>query len=96
LVIDDYLQAEVAATKGMTLARYFSGLNDKQLLATDQQSVVGLVIANLTKSKSIGFFDDLVNWNTKLSALFNKKIPLKKQNASPKIQCIRKLKIKLS
>ncbi|MFQ3189355.1 MAG: hypothetical protein ACI936_000479 [Paraglaciecola sp.] len=83
LVIDDYLQTEVAASQGMTLARYFSGLNDQQLQATDQQSIVDLVIANLTKFKSIGFVDDLVNWNAKLSVMFNKKIPLKKQNASP-------------
>lgn len=83
LAIDDYLDTQVAATQGMTLARYFSGLTDKALLNTDQKSIVDLVITNLTKFKSIGFVDDLENWNNKLSVLFNKKIPFKNKNASP-------------
>ncbi|MDP5130103.1 MAG: sulfotransferase family 2 domain-containing protein [Paraglaciecola sp.] len=83
LAIDDYLETQVAASQGMTLARYFSGMSNQQLLVTDQQSVVDLVIANLTKFKSIGFVDDLESWNNKLSLMFNKKIPFKNKNASP-------------
>lgn len=81
--IEEYLQSASAKDKGSTIAQYFSGLSAAEILSEDPEKVLKMAIENLNNFESVGFVDDLQNWNEQLSKKLNRKIPYESRNASP-------------
>ena len=90
--IEQYLESDAAKIKALTIAKYFSGGEASNLLQTPKEVVFEGAISNLSKFESVGFVDDLENWNMRLSKRLGKKIPYESRNASPNNEMFEKIK----
>jgi hypothetical protein len=81
LPIEEYLESEAAILSGTTFLRYFSNIPSGYVGKVDRY--VKETIANLERFSIVGDINNLDGWCKSFKARFDRKITIKRENASP-------------
>jgi hypothetical protein len=79
----DYLETDRAHLEGSRMTQYFSGMSDREL-EKDPEAGIAAALQNLDRFLSVGFVDDLGNWERKISGALGRRVRIGLQNSSPK------------
>ena len=79
----DFLETDRARLEGSRMTQYFSGMSEREL---EERPAAGIAAAlqNLDRFLSVGFVDDLRNWERRISGALGRRVRIGHRNTSPK------------
>ena len=79
----DFLDTDRARLEGSRMTQYFSGMSASEL---EERPKAGIAAAlqNLDRFLSVGFVDDLRNWERNISGALKRRVRIEHRNSSPK------------
>jgi hypothetical protein len=79
----DFLDTDRARLEGSRMTQYFSGISVREL---EEHPAAGIAVAlqNLDRFLSVGFVDDLRNWERSISSALGRRVRIGRRNSSPK------------
>lgn len=82
LSIDDYIKTDEMLKSGVTYARFFSGLDFKEIIA-NPETAIELSVNNLKDYYKVGFLHQLDQWIEEINKEFGVSIKTNTTNSSP-------------
>lgn len=79
----DFLETDQARLQGSMMTQYFSGMSAGELEVRPQAGIAA-ALQNLDRFLSVGFVDDLKNWERSISGALGRKVRIVRRNSSPK------------
>ncbi len=87
----EYIRGMRARSSGITYARFFSGLSEKQIL-DDPTIAINSSVGNLKNYYKVGFLDEMHNWIEELNNEFEASIKIRETNKSPNREVFEEIK----
>lgn len=79
----DFLDTERARLEGSRMTQYFSGMSARELEERPEAGIAA-ALQNLDRFLSVGFVDDLRNWERSISGALERRVRVGHRNSSPK------------
>jgi hypothetical protein len=78
----DFLETDRARLEGSRMTQYFAGMSHRELEERPEAGIAA-ALQNLDRFLSVGFVDDLRNWERRISGALGRKVRIARQNSSP-------------
>ncbi len=79
----DFLETDRARLQGSRMTQYFSGMSGGELEERPEAGIAA-ALQNLDRFLSVGFVDDLGNWERNISGALGRRVRVRRQNSSPR------------
>ena len=79
----EFLETDRARLEGSRMTQYFSGMSAGELEVRRQVGITA-ALQNLDRFLSVGFVDDLRNWERSISGALGRRVRIEHRNSSPK------------
>lgn len=80
---EDFLKTDRAYLEGSRMTQYFSGMSARELKERPDAGIAA-ALQNLDRFLSVGFVDDLRNWERRISGALGRRVRIQHRNSSPK------------
>ncbi len=84
--LEAYLASDKAVSSALTYSRYFSGIQDVELLKNNPEQTITRALSNLRQFSVCGTLENMADWQQKFNQTFKTKIDIASQNKSPNQQ----------